>query len=406
MPFAAALSEHPLATHATGEVVGALLETLGPEPDVAVIFVTAAHLGALEDIAAAVRATLAPKVLLGATAESVLGAHREVEEQAAVSAWAARGGPVIPVRIEATRVGDTVEYTGIPEEAARPDSTLVLVSDPSPFLQDFFLEGITRQFPVLRVIGGVAESGAGPGITRLTLDDRVFTEGAVGLLFGPDWPITTITSRGCRPVGAPFTVTAAEGSMVYEIAGMPALQKLNEVVSALDPDDRALVAQGLHLGRLIDEHTIDPDRGDFLIRDVRGADHDIGAIAGTDDFEIGATVQFHVGGAGPADEDLRLLLAARATTGPLPVAALVFTGSDRGVRLFDQPDHDASLVADLVGPAVAGMFCHGELGPVGGQPFMHRGAATIALFGDPPTTSSATSPDTTFDWEIGEQSAR
>ena len=34
--------EHPLPTHATGEVVGQVLETLGEQPDLAVVFVTAA----------------------------------------------------------------------------------------------------------------------------------------------------------------------------------------------------------------------------------------------------------------------------------------------------------------------------------------------------------------------------
>ena len=45
--FAAALSEHPLATQAVGEVVGQVLESLGTPPDVAMLFVTGPHAGAL-----------------------------------------------------------------------------------------------------------------------------------------------------------------------------------------------------------------------------------------------------------------------------------------------------------------------------------------------------------------------
>ena len=90
MPFAAAMSEHPIATHATGEVVGQVLEALGDRPDLAVVFVTAPNGGALEDIAGVVRELLHPVTLLGATAVSVLGGDREVEEQPAVSLWAAR----------------------------------------------------------------------------------------------------------------------------------------------------------------------------------------------------------------------------------------------------------------------------------------------------------------------------
>ena len=46
MPYAAAVSEHPLPTHATGEVIGQVLEAVGERPDFAVLFATAAFAGA------------------------------------------------------------------------------------------------------------------------------------------------------------------------------------------------------------------------------------------------------------------------------------------------------------------------------------------------------------------------
>ena len=54
MPFAAALSEHPRAAPATGEVVGRILEQLGPAPDLVVLAVSAAHIPQVADIAATV----------------------------------------------------------------------------------------------------------------------------------------------------------------------------------------------------------------------------------------------------------------------------------------------------------------------------------------------------------------
>ena len=61
--------------------------------------------------------------------------------------------------------------------------------------------------------------------------------------------------------------------------------------------------------------------------------------------------------------------------------ALLFTCNGRGTRLFSVPDHDASLVSKLLGeiPA-AGIFCAGELGPVGGKNFLHTFTASIAVF--------------------------
>jgi small ligand-binding sensory domain FIST len=69
-------------------------------------------------------------------------------------------------------------------------------------------------------------------------------------------------------------------------------------------------------------------------------------------------------------------------TGRHAAAALVFTCNGRGTNLFSTPNHDAALVGQLLDTkAVAGMFCAGEMGPVGGHNFLHGFTASVALFG-------------------------
>jgi small ligand-binding sensory domain FIST len=381
VPFAAALSEHPSGAHAVGEVVGTVLESLGEGPDLAVVFVTEAHGGALEDIAGVVRSALRPGVLLGATAVSVLGGAREVEEHPGVSLWAARlPVPAVAVRLEAVTADDGLAVVGMPE-AAGEAGTLVLVPDPFSFPADSLLDRLADLAPGLKVVGGMASAARGPGGNRLVLDDRVFTDGAVGALLDRSVRVDTVVSQGCRPIGQPLTVTRAERNVVYELAGRPALERLRETIAALAPEDRELAATGIHLGRVIDERAVDFARGDFLIRAVLGADRGVGAIAVGDQVEVGSTVQFQVRDAASADEDLRALLAGRSADG-----ALVFTCNGRGMGLFGVPDHDAGVVADHLSSAAAnaGMFCAGELGPVGGRSFVHGYTASVALFSDPP----------------------
>jgi small ligand-binding sensory domain FIST len=102
-----------------------------------------------------------------------------------------------------------------------------------------------------------------------------------------------------------------------------------------------------------------------------------------DEVSIGDTVQFQVRDAASADEDLKALLAGREADG-----ALVFTCNGRGSHLFDMPDHDASVVVSELGTAaVGGMFCAGELGPVGRRSFLHGFTASVALFRDPEGTN-------------------
>ncbi|MBK9178183.1 MAG: FIST C-terminal domain-containing protein [Acidimicrobiales bacterium] len=378
MPFAAGLSEHPLATHAVGEVVGEVLERLGPEPDLAVVLVTAPHAGALEDIAGVVRATLAPRVLLGATAVSVLGGRREVEDAAAVALWAGRLGTVAPVRLTARTTGGGLRIDGLDPERLDRASTLLLLADPFSLPVERLLADVHDRHPGLTVVGGLASAARGPGGNRLVLGEATHADGAVGVLLHR--PVATVVSQGCRPIGHPLTVTRSERNVVYELAGRPALARLQEVLGGLDADERALAARGLHVGRVIDEHRAEFGRGDFLIRGVLGADREVGALAVGEVVEVGATLQFQVRDAASADEDLRALLAGTSAD-----AALVFTCNGRGTGLFGRPDHDASLVSDLLGGVpVAGMFCAGEIGPVGGRPFVHGLTASVALFRDDP----------------------
>jgi small ligand-binding sensory domain FIST len=54
------------------------------------------------------------------------------------------------------------------------------------------------------------------------------------------------------------------------------------------------------------------------------------------------------------------------------------------MRLFGAPDHDAEVInAHVDGGATAGMFCAGELGPVGSRSFLHGFTASVLLFKQP-----------------------
>jgi small ligand-binding sensory domain FIST len=171
---------------------------------------------------------------------------------------------------------------------------------------------------------------------------------------------------------------------MHELGGRPPFQRLEELVSELPERDRQLLANGgLQVGVVIDEYRSEQRHGDFLIRGVVGADPGSGAIVVGGEIAIGQTVQFHVRDAESADEDLRRALEREVATlsGQSPAAALLFTCNGRGARLFHAPDHDAGLVAKFLGEIpMAGCFCAGELGPIGGKNFLHSFTASIAIF--------------------------
>jgi small ligand-binding sensory domain FIST len=381
MAFAGALSLHPAATAATGEVAGAVLEQIGAEPDVAFLFCSPDHLDALEDIAATVRTVLRPGVLAGAAASAVLGGGHEAEEGPAVVLWAARlPAPARGVRVTAARTASGTAVGGLSATTCGPGEVLVLLADPFSLPVDEVVEMMGALDPPVAVAGGAASAARGPGGNRLVLDGEVHRDGGVGVVLPAAAATSLVVSQGCRPVGDPMIVTRAQGNLLVELAGRPALDRLRAMVAAASPDDRALLSEGLHLGVAVDEHRVTFGRGDFLVRNVLGADREAGAIAVGDRVPVGTTVQFQVRDAGSADEDLAALLGAAVPDGPA-AGALVFTCTGRGTRLFDEPDHDALAVSAVVASdAVAGMFCAGEIGPVGGRSFLHGFTASVVLF--------------------------
>jgi len=375
--FAAALSQHPLPAHAVGEVAGQVLDQLaGADPDLLVCFASPHFVGALDDAIHALHALLTPRVLVGATAGGVLGGSHEAEDGVGFSVFAAclPGADLAPLslRSEDTPDGPTVVGWDAPEIDA---DLLLLAVDPFTFPTESFLRRLDQDRPGLRVLGGLASAAARPGGNRLLVDGRIQAEGAAGVLVGGT-PVHTVVSQGCRPVGEPFVITRGSRNFVEELGGRPALDRLRELADQVDDSERELLQRGLQIGFVVDEHRTEFGRGDFLVRNVLGADRSSRAIAVSEQVEVGRTVQFHVRDAAAADEDLRELLARASGE-----AALVFTCNGRGRALFGEPDHDSGLIAELLGPIpTAGMFCAGELGPVGRRNALHAYTASLALF--------------------------
>ena len=376
--YAAALSLHPLAFEAVGEVAGGVIEQFeGERPDLVVFFASPHHVGTFEDVSSGLRRLLEPDVLVGCTAVGVAGGATEVENGPGLAVFAARfgAGRVTGVALDAIQTEDGFSISGWPDELPT-HGTLVMLADPYSFPIPDFLRLCNAQVPELVVMGGMASAAAGPGGNRIVLDDRILTAGAVAVMCSDDVPIRAVVSQGCRPIGKPLTITSAERNLVHELAGRPAMERLQEIVQVATDEDRQLMRDGLHVGLVVDEHRLDFQRGDFLVRNLLGVDQATGSLAISEQVEVGQTVQFHVRDAAAADEDLREMLAGEDAS-----AALLFTCNGRGIRFFGEPDHDAAVVEQLLGPLpVAGAFCAGEIGPVGGHTFLHGFTASLALF--------------------------
>ena len=275
MSYAAAMSTHPDAATAVGEIVGEVLETLGESPDVSIVFVSDTHFESVALIHATIR-RLVGGSLIGCTSSSVVGGAVEVENSSAISLWSACLDEATPLKLQA-EPGQRLRVTPdvLSGTEGREDMALVLLTDPFSFTIDESLDQFAKYFPSLQVIGGMASPTRGPDSTRLFWDDEILDRGAVGLLIGGGH-VLPVVSQGCRPVGRPMAVTACEGNVIGELAGKAALLRLQSLFDGLPEDERRPFGEGLQIGRVVDERLAEFDRGDFLIRAVMGADNTSG----------------------------------------------------------------------------------------------------------------------------------
>jgi small ligand-binding sensory domain FIST len=379
MKAAAGLALGPTAGEAATAAVDEALGALGEPPSLALVFASPHHAPEAGDLVQAARALTGDVPTIGCIAQWVIGGDKEVEQGPAVSALLVSGtGPVETFTVDYWPAPDGGFFSGYSFAHGGPH---LMLCDPVSFPAALFTEHLNQQWPGNVVAGGVAAAGDQRHGAHLFIDGAVVRSGAVGLRL-PGVQLDLLVAQGCRPIGSPFTVTGADGNVMRELGGRSPLERLQEMVASLPERDRSLLASGgLHLGRVIDEYRPEQRRGDFLVRNVLGVDPASGAIVVGDQVEVGQTVQFHLRDAESAHEDLRELLEREAPlTAGGPGAALVFTCNGRGSQLFGEADHDAGLVAKVLGglPA-AGCFCAGELGPVGGRNFLHGFTASIAV---------------------------
>jgi small ligand-binding sensory domain FIST len=354
----------------------------GAHADVALVFACGAHLAVPEATLEGVRESLVPGVLAGCGAGGVVGAGREVERGTGVAVWAAAlgAGTAEAFHLDVVEGPDVMAVTGLPD--LEHATAVLLMPDPYSFPTDLVLADLARRAPGVPVLGGIASARTLDGEAALFLDDHLCGNGAVGVIFS-GVEVLPCVSQGAAPVGPELAVTAADGHILRELAGRPALEALRDAIAALEPAEQALVASGLLLGIVIDGGKPEYGQGDFLVRGVIGADPEAGTLTVGARVQEGTVVRLHARDAVSADRDLRAELGLRreALGGDAPAGALVFTCNGRGQAMFGVPDHDALTVdEELAGAPVAGFFAAGEIGPVGGDPFLHGFTATVAVF--------------------------
>jgi small ligand-binding sensory domain FIST len=379
---------------ATGVGVGAWREALDgaiagagavEAADITFLFAHSSFAPHFGEIAATANEKLGAKHVIGCAGQGLIATGREIEHEPAIVVMSVRvpNGTFTPIRLEAGRPALPID---------RPDGVTawLLFGDPYTLDGESTLERFNEAYPGLPVIGGMASANEGPRNTAVFLDGIAYPDGAVAIAIGGDAGIHITVSQGCLPIGQPWIITSVRDNLIETIAGRPAVEMLTDTLRGLDEETRRRAQANLLVGLAMDEYRDQHGMGDFLIRNLLGYEKETGALAISALPQSGQTVQFQYRDARAAGEHLRqqLLTLRERMGGAKASAALLCSCNGRGSQLFGPIDHDPTAIAEAFGDIpVAGLFCAGEIGPVGARNFLHGFTATIALFSERPTGS-------------------
>jgi len=382
MKFSSAISDAE-STDAALDACLAVSGESGIAADVAFVFFTAHHAADAANILEKLWLKLDPQVMLGCSAEGVIGGEQEIEREPGLVVMI---GQLPGVSLHPFHIGTNAwqellnDHDALRQRIGGGETRAILgFGDPFTTPTNQFLAALDAATPAAPLIGGMASSARQPGQNLLIRNEQMLDAGFVGVSLSGAVEVQTIVSQGCRPVGRSMVITKGQQNVIEQLGGKPALVALKEMIDSLPPADKELLSHGLLVGRVISEYRDTFGRGDFLVRNLTGVDQNSGAIAITDYVRVGQTIQFHVRDAHSADEDLTLMLETQAY-GPPAAGALMFSCNGRGTNMFSQKSHDIEAARRAM-PAtpVAGFFAAGEIGPIGGKNFIHGHTASVAL---------------------------
>jgi len=271
------------------------------------------------------------------------------------------------------------------ETGAAPLPTHGWLAFLDPFTMDCerWLRDFDEAYAPRPIVGGLASGDPGEQNSQIYLNGEVFNEGGVAIAVGGEVTLAGVIAQGCTPIGETWTLTGVERNIIHGIANRRAYDVLADTWKGLTTDEQRKTQGNLFIGLVINEYLDDFHRGDFLVRNLLGADPNTGAIAVGALPRTGQIMQFQRRDATAASLDMAELLARAKhdLAGATILGGCLCCCNGRGKNLFETPSHDARMVQQQLGPfGLAGFFCNGEIGPVGDRNFLHGHTASLALF--------------------------
>ena len=352
--------------------------------DLAIVFATLNYQTEYEHLYQAVHSNANCDELIGCSGMSVLTSAGEFEEEPTLAVMVIRSDQLsaasFSARGTAAEVGEQIQKDI--QSGRDDDSLLVIFPDvravnPAELVKHIGDDG--TELPLV----GAAVSGDATGAQMYHWRGKEATEGGLtGILLTGDFNTEIGVAQGCQPVGRPREVTRAEGRVIFELDGEPALENFKGTLQLLTQDDIRRSGGTVFVGIAMDPENRNPIRGDFLIRNLIGINEEHDALAVSEEVREGQLVQFHLRNPNAAAEEIQVILTrlAEKTREHPPAFGLYFNCLGRGKGLYGVANHDIGVIQEkFPGLPVIGFFGNSEFAPIGGRNFAHAYTGVFVL---------------------------
>lgn len=373
----------PFSADAAKNAALRIRQELSEPATIALAFVSPDYQADLEEFVDIIRVDGHVSEVVGCTGTGLVFDERENEGISGFSILALHAENTSITIHELTT--EVVEASGSPEywkQHLPQASGWIVLANPFGFAVDEWLVDWNRAFPGVPMVGGLA-SGGREAESIAVFHNAKTIHGAVAVALNGQLRLVPVISQGCRPIGEPLPVTSADENVIFSLGSRPAYQALESAFQSLTEAEKSHAQGNLFAGLAGDEYVEEFRPGDFVIRNIIGADPQSGAVVIADIPRLGQTMQYQLRDRDAADADLQRVLNHVAPLVRKPIGSLLFCCTGRGTEFFNEPHHDAGMISRVLGPhSSAGFFCNGEIGPVAGRNCVHGYSAACAILVD------------------------
>jgi small ligand-binding sensory domain FIST len=219
------------------------------------------------------------------------------------------------------------------------------------------IESVSNELDPGFLVGGL--TSASDSHYQQQIAGQICEDGLSGVLLSSQIPVISGLTQGCTPLDNRHIITRAEGNILAEIDGRPALDVFREDIGEVLAKDLKRVSGYIFAGLPVPGS----DTGDYLVRNLIGIDPGEKLLAIGDNLEDDIPIMFCRRDGESAREDmLRMLTDLKKRAWGDIKGGVYYTCVGRGRNQFGDNSEELKMIRDQLGEfPLVGFFANGEI---------------------------------------------